>query len=205
MLLTRLFLRLILRLLPLIVVLCVFVPALGGRSLPADDAWQQFGFSVCDLPCFSGITPGRTPFNEMPTLLRRSIPLIGNRLFNAGTAINFWASLPAAFSGGELSGWARNNSGLVAEIRLTARLSFDHLLLELGTPDCVLTSQQQSTIVIWIRKAISIGAVLNANEQNFGLNSRVSTLWTRSAEPDDCWASGARAWHGFARVADYAQ
>ncbi len=203
--LTRLFSRLLLSLIPLLVVLCAGIPALGGRSLSHNDTWQQFGFSVCELPCFGGITPGRTPFNEMPSLLRRSIPLIGNRLFNAGTAINFWASLPEKAAASELSGWARNNSGLVAEIRLTARLPFDHLLLELGTPDCVLASSQQSTVVIWSRKSNSIGAVLSANESTFDLNSRVSTLWTRSVEPDDCWVSGARAWHGFARVADYAQ
>src|SRR5436190_19729403 len=101
MLLTSLFSRLLLRLLPLIILLCAAIPALGGRSLPADDAWQNFGFSICDLPCYVGITAGRTPFSDTPDLLRRSIPLIGNRMFYGGTAVTFWASLPMT----QLSGW----------------------------------------------------------------------------------------------------
>jgi hypothetical protein len=200
MLLTRLFSRLIVRLLPLIVLLCAAIPVLGGRSLPADDAWQHFGFSVCDLPCFVGITPGRTPFSEMGDLLHRSIPLIGNRMFNAGTAINFWASLPHA----QLAGWARNDQGLVSEIRLTSPLPFDYLLTQLGTPDCALSGDARPTIVYWVRGAVSVGAVLGAGERDFSPNNRISAVWMRTSEPDDCAASGALTWHGFALTADYA-
>ena len=201
MLLTSLFLRLILRLLPLIVLLCAAIPTLGGRSLAADVSWQQFGFSACALPCFVGITPGKTPFNEIPDLLHRSIPLIGNRMFYNITAVNFWASIPPA----QLAGWARNDQGIVSEMRLTSMLPFDHLLAQLGTPDCVLSGAQRATVVFWIRGSISVGAVLEVDQRDFSPNNRISALWLRDPQPDDCEATGALAWHGFAFVSDYAQ
>jgi len=202
MLLTSLFLRLILRLLPLIVLLCAAIPMLGGRSLAADESWQHFGFGVCDLPCFVGIIPGKTPFNEIPDLLHRSIPLIGNRMFYNITAVNFWASLPLPST--QLAGWARNDQGIVSELRLTSSLPFDYLLAQLGTPDCVLSGDQRATVVFWIRKAISVGAVLQADQRDFSPYSRISALWLRDLQPDDCENSGTLAWHGFAFVSDYA-
>ncbi|MEO8394238.1 MAG: hypothetical protein ABI700_14705 [Chloroflexota bacterium] len=200
MLLTSLFTRLLLRLLPLIVLLCAAIPALGGRSLATNDAWQNFGFSACDLPCYVGITPGRTPFSDTPDLLHRAIPLIGNRMFYAGTAVNFWASLPLT----QLSGWARNDFGVVGEMRLTSPLPFDYLLTQLGTPDCAISGTNRPTVVFWIRNAISIGAVLGVGERDFSPSNRISALWLRNPEPNDCEISGVQAWHGFALTSDYA-
>jgi len=200
MLLTSLFSHLMFRLLLLIVLLCTAIPALGGRSLAENDAWQHFGFTVCDLPCFVGITPGRTPFIELPDLLHRSIPLIENHMFYNITAINFWASLPLA----QLSGWARNDQGVVSEMHLTSPLPFDYLLTHLNTPDCVLPGSDRPTVVYWIRSAVSIGAVLGVGEDDFSPNSRVSALWLRNSTPNDCEKSGAQAWHGFAIMSDYA-
>ena len=201
MLLTSLFTRLTVRLLPLVVLLCAALPAFGGRPLSEDAGWRDFGFTACNLPCYVGITAGRTPFNEMPDLLRRSIPLIGDRMFNAFTTLNFWASLPHT----QISGWARNNGGVVAEIRLVSPLPLDHLLIQLGTPDCVLPGTQRPTIIVWVRKMISIGVVLGIGEKDFSPANRVSAIWLRSTNPDDCSTSGAKAWHGFATVADYVQ
>lgn len=194
------FLRFTLLLLLLCTLLCALVPVFGGRSLSENEAWQSFGFTVCDLPCFVGITPGKTPFDIMPDLLHRSIPLIGNRMFYAYTAINFWASLPHT----ELSGWARNNQGVVGELRLTAPLALDHLIAQLGTPDCVLAGAQRATVLFWLRKTVSIGAVLEVDQADFNPNSPISALSLRSSETDACATSGALAWHGFAFIADYA-
>jgi hypothetical protein len=135
----------------------------------------------------------------MPDLLHRSIPLIGNRMFNAFTTLNFWASLPHT----QISGWARNNSGVVAEIRLVSTLPLDHLFVQLGTPDCVLPSTQRPTILVWVRKMVSIGAVMSIGESDFSPTNCISALWLRSTDPDDCSTSGAQAWHGFAPVANY--
>ncbi|MCC6801576.1 MAG: hypothetical protein IT319_01730 [Anaerolineae bacterium] len=199
-----LFSRLSLRLLPLIAVLCAVVPSAGGRSLPADEAWENFGFTICDLPCFAGITPGRTPFQQSPSLLRRNIPIIQNRMFNSGTVVHFWASTPDY----ELAGFTRQISGVVDEIHLTLPLPLDHLIATLGMPDCLIpvnnASSRRATI-FWTRRQVSIGAVLQGDSRSFDLNARVPAVWMHPADPSECEQSSAVRWRGFTPLRDYLQ
>lgn len=194
--------RLSLRVLPLIAALCAVVPAVGGRPLRPDEAWDGFGFTICDLPCFAGITPGRTPFQQTPTLLRKYIPLIQNHMFNSGLAVHFWASTPAY----DLAGSTTHAYGVVDEIRLNSPVPLDHLIAELGMPDCILlgigTTSHRSTI-FWVRRQISIGAVLQG--ESLDLSARVPALWMYLADPTECARGDTIRWRGFAPLWNYAR
>lgn len=194
--------RLSLRVLPLIAALCAVIPAVGGRSLHADEAWDGFGFTICDLPCFAGITPGRTPFQQTPMLLRENIPSIQNHMFNSGLAVHFWASTPAY----DLAGSTTHAYGVVDEIRLNTPIPLDHLVAELGMPDCILlgigTTSRRSTI-FWVRREVSIGAVLQG--ESLDLSARVPVLWLNVAYSTDCVRGNTIRWHGFAPLWSYAR
>lgn len=199
-----LFSRLSLRLLPLIAALCAVMPTAGGRSLPANEVWDDFGFTRCDLPCFAGITPGQTPFQQSTSLLRQNIPLIQNRMFNTGTVVHFWASTPDD----ELAGFARQISGVVDEIYLTLPLPLDHLIATLGMPDCIIpvsNATSRRVTIFWTRRQISIGAVLQGDNRTFDLNTRVPALWMHPANPSECEQSSAVRWRGFTPLRNYLQ
>lgn len=197
--------RLFLRMLPLVAALCAIVPAVAGRPLSASDAWEQFGFAYCALPCYAGITPGETPYHQAPGLLRQHIPVMENRMFNTGASVNFWAVTDRE----ELSGIARYEQGKVGELRLNAAVPLDHLLAQLGAPDCILLTPpdnpRRAPVLFWIRGDISIGAVLQALPTLVNLSSYAPALWLRSGDPDECTIRGAVPWRGFAPTWNYAQ
>lgn len=197
MLLTLLF-RLTLRLLPLCLLLCLVVPAVGGRSSvsPAqDEVWQRFGFAHCDLPCYVGIVPGKTTFRQSPVLLFSNLPAIDPRIFNSGTSINFWADNQ------RMSGSLRDEGGAAGELRLNTTMPLALFLPMLGAPDCIivntLDSPQRRVIVFWVRDYVSIGAVLDTGSRINANTSRILALWMRNVNPSDCARNDAVAWRGF--------
>ncbi len=191
------------RLLPLIAALCALVPVLGGREPASDAAWEQLGFGVCELPCFAGITPGQTVFYQVPDLLRRSIPVIGNHMFDSSVTVDFWVTLPDY----QLAGVVNAQRSDVGGINLTAWLPFDQLIARLGMPDCVLVSTtnhvRYTTVVFWVREQVSIGALLGVNQRAITPDMRVRAVWLRAVDPDDCALPGAIPWQGFAAVWGY--
>jgi hypothetical protein len=193
--------RLILRLLVLCLLLGLALPAFGGRPLAPDEAWDTLGFTVCTLPCFAGIVPGKIAYRAAPDELLRHLPLIGRRMFYNNAILNFWASSDHY----DLAGWAGYDRGTVGELRLTLPLRFDHLLDSLGTPDCVMPRipPTERTGVYWIREDISIVALLSLNQHNFNVHSRSTGLWLRAFRPDDCADEGAVRWRGFTSTAEY--
>jgi hypothetical protein len=199
------FSRLFLRMLPVIAALCAVVPTIAGRPLDGDESWEQFGFAYCALPCFAGITPGETPYHQASRLLRQHIPVMENRMFNTGTSINFWALTNRA----ELSGTALYELGMVGELRLNVPLPLDHLLTQLGAPDCILLTPpdnpRRAPVIFWIRENISIGAVLRTDLNLLTLSGRAPALWLRSGDPNECEVRGAVPWRGFAPAWNYAQ
>jgi hypothetical protein len=195
------FARLVLRLLLLSALLCAALPALGGRPLPPDEAWDSLGFTVCALPCYAGVVPGKIAYRAAPDELLRQLPLIGRRMFFNNAILNFWASSDHY----DLAGWAGSDRGTVGELRLTLPLRIDRLLDQLGTPDCVMTRIRptERTGIYWVREDISIVALLSLNEHNFNVNSRVTGLWLRAFRADDCGDVAAVRWHGFTSTAEY--
>ena len=197
--------RLLLCLLPLIVLLCAVIPVIAARDLGENTAWRVFGFDYCSLPCFAGITSGKTPFDDASTLLVRNVEAVDPRMINSGTSINFWAR----DSTQQLGGLVRNDRAQVGELRLMVILPVEEVISELGAPDCILPnttgSPDRMTIIFWERSGISTAAVLGTDAQNRALNLSANTLaiWLSAMEPNPCALRGAQAWKGFAPLWGY--
>lgn len=194
----------VIKLVALCAALCVVVPVLGARQLPPHEAWFQFGLDACHLPCYAGITPGRSGFGSSGSSLLRLVPSIDRRMISSGTALSFWARMPSE----QLSGIIRYApGGGVGEIRLNARLPVERMIDQLGAPDCILgrtsESPAQMTVIFWERGVVSIGAVLTTGETGVSLSSDVLAIWMRDVNPPDCSLRGALAWRGFAPLWAY--
>lgn len=176
---------------------CTALLALGARQPANDDAWVSFGFLTCPLPCYAGITPGETAFNDTAALLTRHVPALDPRTIASGTSLNFFARVPSQ----QLGGLVRyQRGGQVGEVRLNAVLPIERLFAQMGAPDCILTAAgaENSTIIFWERGAISVAAVLGTDQDALRMGASSFALWLRVAAPPDCALRGARAWHGFA-------
>ncbi|MBI1257218.1 MAG: hypothetical protein GC204_07080 [Chloroflexi bacterium] len=196
-------LRLGARLLIVCLAISVALTLVGGRSPTADESWQHFGFDFCALPCFAGITPGQTPFDNVSGLLIRHVQSVDPRMIAGGASINFWAQSKSQ----QLGGLVRYADGLVGEMRFNVVLPLAELISELETPDCLLantSSEAKPVIVIfWERERVSIAAVVNADAQGINLDADTVALWLNAVQANDCSRSGAVRWHGFAPLWDY--
>ncbi len=196
-------LRLLLRLLPLLALLCAVIPAVGGYPAAQDEAWQRFGFTACDLPCFAGITPGRTPFDTVSTLLVRHVPAVDPRMIAGGMSINFYARA----QGQQFGGVARYDQGRVGELRLNISVPVAPLIDQLGAPACVLSSADAEAriVIFWKQGAITAAAVLGSAQAALDLRGNVLALWLSAGGPDPCALRGAVPWRGFAPLWAYRQ
>ena len=197
-------LRLFARLFMGSLVISVALTAFGGRLPAPDESWQQFGFTTCELPCFAGITPGQTPFDNVPGLLIRHVQSVDPRMIAGGASINFWAQS----NNQQLGGLVRYADGLVGEMRFNVVLPLAEIINELGTPNCLLpntSSNVKSVMVIfWEREQVSIAAVLNPDAHGINPNADTFALWLNAVQANDCSRVGAVPWHGFAPLWDYA-
>ena len=196
-------LRLFVRVLPLCVLLCAAVALFGSRQPAEDDSWQRFGFTYCDLPCFAGITPGKTPFDSVSRLLIRHVQTVDPRMIASGASINFWARTKSQ----QFGGLVRYDQGLVGEMRFNVTLPLAQVITELGTPDCILPDSggesDQATVIFWEREQVSIAAVLSPDPRAVNLNADTLALWLNAVQANDCSRSGAVPWRGFAPLWDY--
>jgi hypothetical protein len=197
--------RLIVRLLAVILLICTAAATLGGRALSSDESWLHFGFDFCALPCFAGITPGQTPFNNAPGLIMHHIQSVDPRTIMGGASINFWAQSKTQL----LSGLIRYDNGVVGEMHFSVILPLAELIAELGTPDCVLPNTDNAParvpVIFWERDQVSIAAVLDSDPEALRLSANTNAIWLNAIQVNDCSRSGAVRWRGFAPLWDYAQ
>ncbi|MEP7290255.1 MAG: hypothetical protein ABI835_00675 [Chloroflexota bacterium] len=186
--------------------LCAALPVFGARQLSQNQAWHSFGFDVCQLPCFAGITPGRSGFGSSSSTLVREVPAIDPRMIATGSSLSFWARLPEQ----QLSGVVRYElGGGVGEIRLNVTLPLEQVITQLGTPDCLLANTTDApgvpTRIFWERGIVSIAAVLGTDQDAIHPNASVFALWVRAVTPPDCSLRGALPWRGFAPLWAYSE
>ena len=197
-----LFSRLIVRILSLCVLLCVLAPMLVGHPPAEDTAWTKFGFGECQLPCFAGITPEQTAFDDVPTLLAHHVYGLDPRMIAGGASINFWAQIENQ----QLSGVIRNDQGWAGEMHFNVVLPLSQIIDQLGVPDCVLPSVNDAgtqVTIFWQRGGISIGAVLSPGLTMIDPGTDTLALWLQSVQPSDCVRYSAPSWRGFAPIWNY--
>jgi hypothetical protein len=163
------------------------------------------GLEVCDLPCWAGITPGMTDFDDAPSLIQTSLPLMNSPMLISGSQINFTANVASDIDDSVLyAGQLYYQEGRVGDVRLNVNLPLWYLLDALGQPACVWgripASMSSALLVIyWEQEGISTGAVVLASQAH-GLQPdlTVGALFM-NLDTGACYSGETRPWVGFAR------
>jgi hypothetical protein len=180
--------------------LCLILPIFAPRPLETAESWHYFHFDACELPCFSGITPGKTSFQNAPSLLRRNLAQIGTEIHSTGLSLQFIGSTLTR----DFAGFARADQGVVSDMSIVAIVPVDHLIEQLGMPDCILLSDQSDVpgaSLFWVRDSVAINAVLD--QFTLTLRANVKLLYMYAFETDVCAHFNAPLWHGFAPAWKY--
>ncbi len=194
--------------------LCAIMPSIQTDPPRADPPyWEAFGFEVCALPCFAGMTPGETRFDRAPYLLSDHISSLIRGALVSGSQVNFLAQ-----SGDDsLAGLIQPSMGRVGVIRLTIDLPLYALVARLGTPDCVWVDQdspatQRLIVIYWSIPGAVIGASVIEDAHmpllsgGWLFDSRMVGMFVSSDSQDAtfCTSNDLMAWRGFAPVWHYA-
>src|SRR5690348_10209752 len=81
-------------LLPILTGLILAARTLGQSRADSLPDWSAFGFDACNLPCWAGIMPGDTAFDQAATQLQASLPALDAGMLISNSQIDFSASAP---------------------------------------------------------------------------------------------------------------
>lgn len=175
-------------------------------STPVDVIGSRFGLTACALPCWAGIVPGETPFEQAPQTIADHLPITQNRFMVSSSHINYWLTITDE----PFSGLIDFERGVVSDIRINAPVPMWYMIALLGTPDCLWIgdpsiSQQDTIAVYWQRDSLSTGAFLNFEEgTRWQPDTLMDTVWV-GTEIGFCEDVGLQAWRGFAPFWRYRQ
>jgi hypothetical protein len=100
--------------------------------------WRDLGFDVCDLPCYAGIVPGETDFDDVTGLLAANLPALSNQLLVSNSQVGF--TVEGDISADDrrvfLSGGIYYFQGNTRDIRGSVDFPLRWALLRFGAPDC---------------------------------------------------------------------
>lgn len=161
------------------------------------------GFSACDLPCWAGVVPGQTAFDQAAAQVSAYLSPREVLFRTSGDRLAFEAG-----TGPEVSGALYDDRGLVGSIRLEVGFPLWALMKTLGAPGCVLASPlsggQASLALFWDvgqgAQAAAL-AVLPAEAGAWHPGTPIRTLLLLSAS--GCRDHGALTWTGFAPLWRY--
>jgi hypothetical protein len=188
---------LLIPLLIIMLILCSAVPALGKRATVDDPAWHAFGFDVCALPCWAGITPGQTSFDKAFDLLVRHVPTLNTRVLMSGTQIIFSAYVPEY-----ADGFIYYSQGEVGNIRLSVQLPLIQLIERLGTPSCFFYGEGSydtlgSLTVYWELDGVLIAGLVTPGDGDVQPTTSIDAVAFNPDEPA-CNHEETLPWLGFA-------
>jgi hypothetical protein len=174
--------------------------------------WRELGFDVCELPCYAGIVPGETDFDEVTTLLAANLPALTTQLLVSNSQVGFSVEGNTLPDGRRifLNGGVYYYQGYARDIRGSVDFPLYWALLRFGTPDCVaagLVSNigsiptlylywQQADGFYWVGVALFEGRV-RYNAQVFDIGSSVnrnSQMVCQSPVPISAWQGAAALW-----------
>lgn len=174
------------------------------RSTPASALLSNaLGFNICDLPCWAGVVPGQTPFEQAAAQVSAHLGPHQVLFRTTGDRLAFEVR-----NGLEMSGALYADRSLVGSIWLELSVPVWALIEMLGAPRCALVSplsgSQSSLALFWDvgRGAQVVGlAVLTAEAQAWHPGTPVRTLLLLSS--GGCHERGALTWTGFAPLWRY--
>ncbi|MFQ3567623.1 MAG: hypothetical protein SNJ59_11550 [Aggregatilineales bacterium] len=188
-----------------VLILCVVGGVLGlalGKSHAqlgeTDPAWKALGFDACELPCWAGIVPGTTPFDDAFDRLVAYVPALDSRVLLGSSQINFTASLDDRY----LTGLIFYNRGRVGSLRMNLVVPVSELFDRAGPPDCViylsmLNMPYIAAALFWERDGLLIGSLLDSQADRIAPSARTQLFWI-SAVDSACDRPEAVEWRGFA-------
>jgi hypothetical protein len=171
-------------------------PLIGERLSSPESGVEAIGFAVCTLPCWAGITPGRTWFAEANGLMAEHLPTFSIPTFLTASTLSF----QTVTSEPNLAGALYYDRSRVSEVHLDVALPLWYLLDNLGTPDCVWVSRGNMQIVMavyWEREDISTGAYL-IFDGRMAWTLEMPTRFLRMSTTLTCNTPGIVPWMGFA-------
>lgn len=175
---------------------------LASKDTPQPDTeyWSQFGFNACAMPCFAGITPGETPFNNAATLVANYLPALRQQILVSSSQAIFFGEDSA--TGASLTGIARYIGGKVGEIRLTLTRTLVDVLLRFGSPDCTLAyppGNAEYLYLYWEDEGSVFWASVTVNSY-VDFESQVFTITSTTLEDAAVCSSNTATepWRGFA-------
>jgi hypothetical protein len=155
------------------------------------------GFDVCALPCWGGILPGATRYEQASAVLATNLNDARLRFQPYMSEVTFWELAGA----GGVFGAVYDDRGIVGGVRLDFSIPLWHLLSRLGSPLCVHRSIQGVGVniysVYWqVEDLYMLGMVLLDEPADWRLERPVNMLFIYQGA-DPCTAPGTIAWRGF--------
>jgi hypothetical protein len=185
-------------LLPILTGLALAARMLGqsqGASLPD---WSALGFDACSLPCWAGIMPGDTPFEQAAAQLQAGLPALDGGMLVSNSQINFSATAPGQSIRGELF----YRHGRVGYVRLNMVLAAGDFVARLGAPDCLwLNAAPQSrrgmVALYWASGRVSAIVLMDLDDAgSWTPTTEAQGFWLDSYE-GICSQAEALPWKGF--------
>ena len=171
------------------------MPRTAEKSLP--------GFDACQLPCWAGLVPGETAFNDAATQLRAYLPSSHTWVGQNGSIVSFSTAIEDTF----LSGVAYYSRGKVGRVSTNALLSVGYLLDTLGEPDCVVLFRQidlpSQLVLYWQREQWFVRTMLVASKSGHLNASGLAQGFAIGLDNQIC-NEQSQSWLGFAPVWRYA-
>jgi hypothetical protein len=185
-------------LLPVLAGLILAARTLGKNQASSLPDWSALGFGACDLPCWAGIMPGDTLFDEAAAQLRTSLPALDAGMLVSNSQINFSATAPGQIIRGQLF----YRHGRVGYVRLNLVLPAGDFIARLGAPDCLWLnaapqSRQGMVALYWASGRVSAIVLMNLDSAgSWTPTTEAQGFWLDSYE-GVCSQAEALPWKGF--------
>jgi hypothetical protein len=197
----RLTVRLALWIVPICVVLCAVALVISEQTRHESVTLKS---QTCTLPCWGGILPGETPFEDVIPLLIQNFPnSVDSPPVLAGSLVSFGVIVDNQ----PVSGVVFYDRGRAGTIQLHLSLPLSDLLETLGAPGCVrYRTDENSTapvlLTFWQIDDLSITTLLNTDGYRRLEPGMTAQDLNINADGEICGAD-AIPWMGFAPLWRY--
>lgn len=184
-------------LIPCALALSVILAILQGQPQPL----VQSGLALCDVPCWAGLEPGRTPAEIVPDLIQRHLNTEGTsqgyQSYN-----NYVVDMPAR----NVLGAVSSREGKVSTIRLNVTQPLEPMLMLLDAPRCVEWLERSADLrvmnIYWEVDGVYIMSNLALTDDNADLLTTTLNVWLPAPDAErPCEKYGQmNRWPGYAAL-----
>lgn len=164
---------------------CVIVKKPSPTPVPVYSGWitRISEEQICKLPCWEGITPGKSTINEAVDMLRKN-PIYKNvadpveESGNPKLFVTNWETNQG--NGGGLV-WSREGEDFISWIVLGFRnqnpiITLNDIITSFGDPDSILVEESRGNVcgagIFYIAKGMEVRILQNCTNRGIGLTSK---------------------------------